>query len=118
MFAEPLTVTIDGAANALKRVDYNPSRFQLPDGSLSFNIDQQVNKMTERFNVQLVRNITAADPMNPAVFRQYQRKYWFGSSGPLNGIGISDVQAEKDAKGFIVWLNTAGVLLSLLGGEK
>lgn len=118
MFSEPLTITVDGVAQALKRTDFNPGRFQLPSGDLVLSIDQQVNKQSERFNVQFVRNVLAADPMNPAVYRQYQRKYWFGSSGPLNGIGISDVQAEKDAKGLFAWLNTAGVLLSLYGGEK
>lgn len=118
MFNEPLVITIDGAANSLKRVDFKPSRFALPSGDIAYNIDQQVNKSAERFNVQLVRNLVAADPLNPTILRSYQRKYWVGSSGPLNGIGISDVQAEKDMKGLLTYLVSGTVLASLFGGES
>lgn len=109
MLADPQTITIDGTAISFYRVPTNGTNgmFKNADGSLTLEIFQNNTKSGERFSARLTRQLYAADPVNPAINRLYKGTHTAGESGPLNGIGITDAQAEKDAVGFAAWYNAA-----------
>lgn len=118
MLADPQTITIDGTAIAFRRVPTNGTngKFQNADGSLTLEVFQNNTKSGERFNARLTRSLMAPDPINPAINRLYKATQTAGGSGPLNGVGITDTQAEKDAVGFAAWYSAA-IRTSLRSGE-
>jgi hypothetical protein len=118
MLADPQTITIDGSAITFRRVPSAGTTgvFKNSDGSLTLEIFQNNTKTGERFNARLTRVVVGPDQVNPAINRTYKSAQTAGSSGPINGIGITDVVAEKDAVGFAAWY-TAAIRASLRAGE-
>lgn len=118
MFVEPLAITIDSVAQTFNRTGFNPSTLQTADGSLVLSIAHSVAKSRERSSVRLERSLTAPDALNPSVNRMYKTRYGFWFETGLNGIGISDIQAEKDIRGLMAWAVASTNLTKLFGKES
>lgn len=118
MLADPQTITIDGTAIPFFRVPSVGTNgvFKNADGSLVLEVFQNNTKSGERFNARLTRTVIGPDQVNPAINRTYKSTSTGGCSGPLNGVGISDVVAEKDSVGFAAWY-TPLVRASLRAGQ-
>jgi hypothetical protein len=118
MLADPQTITIDGSAITFYRVPTSGTngKFQNSDGSLTLDVFQNNTKSGERYNARLTRTLVGPDPINPAINRTYKGTQTVGGAGPVNGVGISDAQMEKDALGFAAWY-TAAIRTSLRAGQ-
>lgn len=118
MLADPQTITIDGTAVTFRRVPTNGTngKFQNADGTLVLEVFQNNSKSGERFNARLTRTLVGPDPINPAINRVYKSTQFAGGTGPVNGVGITDTQAEKDSVGFASWYSAA-IRASLRAGE-
>lgn len=117
MFVEPQAVIVNAVSNDLNRVAFGnrDGTFALQDGSLQLRITQNLGKRNRR-TVRLDSTKTAADPLLDGVSRQYSMSAYLVIDHPL--VGYSVTEAEQNAQALVDWLDVAGNLTKVIGGES
>lgn len=119
MFADPITMSIDGADVPLPRVSTGEmqSRYRSADGKFELEIAHSDNKR-ERSVIKLRTNIVGADPFNSARSRGYTAFAHLVIDAPLNGSGFTDAEQAALVNGLLGFLADSGNLSKLLGKES
>ena len=118
MFAEPLTVTIDGVANNLPRVTMEKFRsgWGDPSGDVSATIAHSFNG-NEQSMVRVDLKKVTADPLNPGSNIPVQASAWVVVRAPSNQFGFTDAELVNLTKG-LRSLITDAFLAQLLRKES
>lgn len=115
MFTDPQSVTIDGVANSLPRVNTQATKsiYKTADGSLQLTLSHQASKGRTRRMMRLDKVVVAADPLS-AVNSYQTAAVYLVSDSPDVGFSIDNI--DDIVQGFKTWLSTANVS-KVLGGE-
>lgn len=116
MFADPITITINGAAKVMARVQSNgtSSVYQTPDGNFKLTISHDENKVRIRSVARLDQRVVATDPLTAenlyATLTTYQV-----IERPLFGFTVTNV--DHQISGFETWMDST-VISKLFGKES
>lgn len=119
MFADPVSMPIDGETLPLPRVSTGDmqSRYRNADGSFELTISHQGNKR-ERTLVKLTSNKVGEDPFNAARSRSYTASAHLVIDAPLNGVGFTDTEQSNMVQGLLAFLSDGDNLTKILGKES
>lgn len=116
MFTEPQTVTVNAVADDLRRIAFSPKgTFHNATTGRTLSISQNNGKRNRR-TVRLDITKTAADPLLDGVSRPYSMSAYLVIDHPL--VGFSVTETEHNAQALVDWLDTAGNLTKVIGGES
>lgn len=116
MFTEPQTVTINGVAKALPRVSFGDRKGVFED---TLGNRLTVSHTTGRRNRHIVRldtTKTAVDPLLDGVSREYSMSAQLILDVPP--VGFTANEQSINAQALVDWLDAAGILLKVTGGES
>lgn len=115
MLTDPQSVTIDGVANSMPRVETAATKsiYKTADGTLKMTVSHQEAKGRTRSMMRLDKTIVAADPLT-AVNQYKTAAVYLVTDVPLSGFSIDVI--DDIVQGFKAWLITATVS-KVLGGE-
>jgi len=117
MFSEPQTITVNAVPFALARVsmgDHSGS-FSSADGLTTLQISHDLRKRNRRV-VRFVQSKISADPFVADVNRKVNIACTLTIDSDPNGYSSTDV--ENVAQGLVNFLDTAGILTKVAGGES
>lgn len=119
MFSEPQTVTVNAVAKNLPRVSFGDrsGTFLVDDAGTVYQlrISHAIGKRNRR-TVRLDTTKTAADPLLDGVSRQYSMSAYLVIDHPL--VGFNATETEQITQALVDWLDAAGTLTKVVGGES
>lgn len=115
MLTEPLTITIDGTAISLPRVQEGnfSSEYWGPNQGHKLNITHSFNggRETDRVRLDVQKNVV--DPLDTTKTVPVQSSVQLIINRPAAGLGYTDVELQKVTRGLLAWLTDANVLALL-----
>lgn len=117
MFADTLSVTVNGSAKTLTRVAFGNREGLFEDRANGirariFHILGKRDRRTTRFDFTK----TAADPLLDGVSRQYSMSGYFVIDAPK--VGFSDTEISQNVQGIVDWLDVPANLSKVVNGES
>lgn len=118
MLADPQSVTVDGVAQSLARVEagVNAARYMKDDQSYALSTSYSYGKRTRQV-VRLDNNKITADPLVPTQNQKIGAGVYLVIDRPTTGYTVTDL--EKIVAGFLAWFtaSTNANLKKVLAGE-
>jgi len=120
MFADPISVTVNGAAKSLPRVFStagSPSTFKTTDDEFTLEIAHQAVKggRRERHLVKLHQRKLTADPFNPTTNMESKASVHLVLENPT--MGFTDTELGYVMKALCDFLNVPANQTKVVGGE-
>lgn len=120
MFADPQSVTINAVATSFAR---NPSRdpsagvFRTSDGQGTLTIANQFRPTRQRFTIRLDNKKIDSDPLDgTGMLKQpYSMSTYLVIDAPATGYSATQIGHQVQA--LVDWLDVAGNITKVLGGE-
>jgi len=117
MFADPITITVNGVAISLARIKSTgtSSDYESADGNYSFTISHTVKGERVRSLIKVGKRVIASDPLSSALDYEWlwdQRVI----DRPITGFDATTIGYLIAADN--VWINTSGVVGKLFGKES
>lgn len=117
-FSDPISVTINGAAQSLPRVfaPNGPSVFKKTDDEYKLEISHQnIKGRRERHLIRLVQRKIGADPLVPATNLESKCSVYLVLDNPVTG--FSDTELGYLVAGFCAFVTNATNQTKFIGGE-
>lgn len=117
MFTEPQTVTVNAVAKNLPRVSMldRSGTFESAADGLTLRVSHNLGKRNRR-TVRLDITKTAADPLLDGVSRPYSMSAYLVIDHPQ--VGFDATETLNNVQALVDWLDVAGNLSKVVGGES
>jgi hypothetical protein len=116
MFSEPQTVTINAVAKALPRIAFGDRKGVFEDALGNRLTISHTFGRRNRHNARLDITKTAADPLLDGVSRQYSMSVQLIVDYPP--VGFDNSERAINAQALVDYLDGAGILTKVVGGES